>query len=147
MSQFFIISNEYQLKQAQQNITALFNKFGWLKLTPSTKKRKISKNSLSHVWYDEISKQRLDETATYYRHYCKLHFGVPIMRRDSEAFREVYDRLIKPLDYEAKLNAMFMIQVTSLMDEKQMTEYLDQMQRHFADKGVVLSSSKEVGGS
>lgn len=147
MSQFFIISNEHQLKQTHKSITKLFNQFGWVKLTPSTKKRKISKNSLSHTWYKEISEQRLDEPSDYYRRYCKLHFGVPIMRRDSEQFREVYDRLIKPMDYDVKLKNIFMIQVTSLMDEKQMTEYLNEVQRHFAGQGVVLSSRKEAGGA
>jgi hypothetical protein len=32
-----------------------------------------------------------------YRSYAKLHFGVPILRRDSESYKEKYDRIVKPL--------------------------------------------------
>ena len=146
MGNFHVIGNTEQLKHAQQWLAKLFNEHGWVKVTPSTKKRKLSKNALSHVWYKEISDQRRDNTEENYRNYCKLHFGVPILRRDCEEFKEIYDEVIKPMPYETKLKNMFFVQVKSLMSENQMTEYLHQVEYHFAEQGVMLSSLSEASG-
>jgi hypothetical protein len=61
----------------------------------------------------------------------KLRIGVPILRRDSEAFCETYDRLIKPMSYEEKIAAMDLIDVTSILTVKQMTELLDEISRQY----------------
>ena len=54
--------------------------------------------------------------------YCKLHFGVPILRRDSLEYRQKYDRIIRPMSYEQKLELMvepFDFPVTSAMNVAQ----------------------------
>ena len=70
---------------------------------------------------------------------CKLTIGVPILRRDSEDFCATYDRLIKPMQYEDKLAAMDLIDVTSIMRVSQMQEFLDTVQREYSSKGVALA--------
>lgn len=102
--------------------------------------RSMSQNALSHVWYGELGKQDKSRSNRGWRQFCKLHFGVPILRVSSEKFRDAWDNLIKNrLTYEEKLALMDWWPVTSLMDHKQMAEYLTEMQMHFAERGIVLT--------
>jgi hypothetical protein len=72
--------------------------------------RSLPSNALSHVWYDYADKM-LSEQVGATRRYCKLHFGVPIMRAESEDFRRKYDKVVKPHDYETKLEIMDILTV------------------------------------
>ena len=44
------------------------------------RKRSLEQNATQYMWHDEAANQLLDNTADWYRGYCKLHFGVPILR-------------------------------------------------------------------
>lgn len=105
--------------------------------------RTSDQNKLQRKWLGEAAEQLGDRTVEELRAYCKLTFGVPILRRDNEAFRAQYDRLIKGrYTYEEKL--AFMMEpvdnpVTRIMSSKQKTEYLDAIYRHFASQGIVLT--------
>lgn len=101
-------------------------------------KRSKPQNDQSFVWYEEIAKHLPDDDISGWRCYCKLHHGVPILRAESEAFRESYDYAIKGLDYEQKLQAMKILPVTSLMNKSQMTKYFDAVQDDFFKRGVDL---------
>jgi hypothetical protein len=101
--------------------------------------RSAEQNRLQFMWAREAAEQRGDRTSEEQRNEWKLRFGVPIMREDSPEFREVYDRLIKPLSYPQKLKAMELIQVTSLMKVRQMVRYLDCIDRECAEEGVKLT--------
>lgn len=103
--------------------------------------RSIPQNSLQWRWCSDASKQG-DQSAEDYQAYCKLHFGIPILRRDSAEYREAYDRIIKPLPYEQKLElqkAPFEWPVTRAMTKKQLTEYLDRVWQHFTGQGFRLT--------
>lgn len=103
--------------------------------------RSTEQNKLQRKWLLEAEEQG-DMTAEEYRAYCKLHFGVPIMRRDSEDFKEKYDRILKPHSYEDKLTMMMVpldFPVTRAMTTKQKTEYLDAMYNHFRGLGFQLT--------
>lgn len=105
-------------------------------------------NKLQRQWCEDVAQQLGDRTAEDVRAYSKLHFGVPIMRQASAKFREAYDRIIKPLPYENKLELMaepFDFKVTSLMTTKQKTEYLDAMSRHWSAQGVRLTDPEGRG--
>jgi hypothetical protein len=105
------------------------------------KARSKQQNRLAWRWFMDIAEQT-DENAEYWRGYCKLHFGVPIRRRESAAFREAYDRDIRPLPYEFKIKLMMephSYPVTSDFKVKDMTEYLNEIQRHFAEQGIILT--------
>lgn len=102
--------------------------------------RSTAQNRLSFFWYKHIAVEFGDRTAEDVRAYCKLHIGVPI-RREDEVFREVYDRVIRPLSYEEKLELMrppIDFPVTRDMSTKAMTRYLGDMEQHFAEQGIVL---------
>lgn len=111
------------------------------------KDRTIEQNRLQRLWLNEAAEQLADETAEEKRAYCKLHFGVPILRAESEEFCAAYDRHIRPLSYETKLAFMSVPldwPVTRLMTTKQTHDYLEQMRAHFEWQGVRLSIPDEL---
>lgn len=104
--------------------------------------RTPEQNRLQRLWCNEASEQLQDDTAEGYRAYCKLHFGIPILRNESEEFCAVYDRIVRPLAYEDKLALMAVpidFPVTRLMTTKQKHDYLEAMRRHLDGLGVKLT--------
>jgi hypothetical protein len=107
--------------------------------------RSLDQNALQFVWALEASQQRGDMTVEEVRCEWKLHYGVPILRAENDDFRAVYDEAIKPLPYELKLKAMRFLPVTSEMTVKQMTAYLDTVQRECAENGIRLTDPDTRG--
>ena len=108
--------------------------------------RSIDQNRLQFKWLRDAEKQG-DMTASEYRGYCKLHFGVPILQAVDESFREVYQRLIRPLEYEDKLTLMVEpidLPVTSRMDTATMTRYLKKISDHFIEQGFQLTGLEHI---
>lgn len=105
--------------------------------------RGIPINQLSHVWYEQVSRELREGTAIQVKAFCKLHFGVPIMRAEDDDFREAYDARIKNnFTYEQKLIVMESFPVTSLMTNPQTKQYLESMQAHYAGR-VLLEFPKD----
>jgi len=103
--------------------------------------RSLLQNNLQRKWVQEAAAQG-DCEAEYYRGYCKLHFGVAIMKHESPEWAEKYDRIIRPLPYEVKLEMMmvpFDFPVTRAMSMKGKKKYLDQMYDYFTGKGFTLT--------
>lgn len=103
--------------------------------------RSLEQNNLMWKWFEEAAKQG-DMTAEEYRAYCKLHIGVPILRNESESFRERYDKIVRPLDYETKMELMmipFDFPVSRLMTTGQMTRFLDGILAHFVSLGFRMT--------
>lgn len=114
-----------------------------LKRNKWAKKRTLDQNGQSHVWYEQLAKELPEESALGWKRFCKLHFGVPILRAEDAEFRELYDRCIKStLDYADKLRAMDILPVTSRMKTDQFNHYFEALQNHFHDRGVKLEFLK-----
>lgn len=110
------------------------------------KHRTTHQNKLQRKWMMEISEQLGDQTPEEIRGYCKLAFGVPILRGENEAFRLSYDEIVKPLPYPMKLRLMmepFDFGVTRLMNTTQKTRYLDAIHRNFSEQGIVLTNPED----
>lgn len=101
--------------------------------------RSLEQNRLQFLWAREAAEQRGDMTADEVRCEWKLRHGVPILRAESERFRQFYDEAIKPLPYDRKLKAMQLVSVTSEMKVPQMIQYLDTIQRECAEQGIRLT--------
>ena len=101
--------------------------------------RSLDQNRLQFLWAREAAEQRGDVTADEVRREWKLRHGVPILREESAEFRATYDRAVRPLPYDQKLEAMHIIDVTSLMKVTQMIRYLDTIQRECAEQGIRLT--------
>ena len=112
------------------------------------KHRTTDQNRLQRLWVKEVAEQMPGsyESVEHVRGYCKLHFGVPILRNENEAFCAEYDAIVRPLPYEHKLKLMmvpFDFGVTRIMTTRQKTAYLDTVHRHFTEQGVVLTAPEE----
>lgn len=111
------------------------------------KHRSTAQNRLQNMWFKEIAEQKGDITSAEARAYCKLTIGIPILRQQNEAFRLRYDEVVKPLSYERKLAIMqepLDFPVTSQMNTKQFTEYLDGIILHFGEQGIVLTMPEDI---
>lgn len=141
MAESFKIDSSRTLDNALEWVRALHNKHGYLKLSAVVGKRSLDKNALSHVWYAEISRFKQDETPIQCRCFCKLHFGVPILRAENPAFAEHYNKFVlHQATYEEKLEFMMFCDVTSIMTQPQMTDYLNQVQQYWQGEGLFLES-------
>lgn len=98
---------------------------------------------LQYHWYKELAEQSVME-AEDYDAYCKLHFGVPILRAGNDDFKQHYDEHILPLPYETKLALMsspFSIKITERMNSKELSQYLTAVKEHFSKQGFVLTDN------
>lgn len=110
-------------------------------------KRTSRQNRLNRQWMLDIAAQLEGWEPEYARGYCKLHYGVPVLRNEDEAFCREYDEVIRPLPYEHKIKLMmvpFDFGVTRLMNTKQQTAYLDAVHRAFSEMGVVLTDPGDL---
>lgn len=102
-----------------------------LEVTPYDPKTD-EQNRQQHAWFKEAAKQNPQMSAEEYRADCKAYIGIPILCRDSDEYREAYDRLVRPLDPEIKLAYMMRpidFPVTRAMNKRQLSEYLDGVYR------------------
>ena len=113
-------------------------------------KRSNDQNRLQRLWVNEAEQQG-DMTAEEYRAYCKLHFGVPMLRNENDTFAELYDSKIRdrvpPYSYEQKLEFMAIpwdMHVTRLMTIKQHDKYLNMMHDHFTSLGMILTIPNDI---
>ncbi len=109
--------------------------------------RSVEQNRLQWLWMNEAAEQLGEYTASEYQAICKLELGVPILRGEDAAFRDLYDSTIKPLPYEAKLKVMghtFDFGVTSKMKTGQKKRYLDDVYEYFTAQGVQLTEPSEI---
>lgn len=111
------------------------------------KHRTSDQNRLQRLWVLEVSAQLGDQSPEEVRGYCKLHFGVPILRNENDVFKAEYDAVIMPLPYEHKLKLMmvpFDFGVTRLMTTRQKTIYLDTVHRHYSEQGFILTNPEDL---
>lgn len=108
--------------------------------------RSSLQNRLAQRWFTDVARQLGDQTHEEVRAECKLTIGVPILRAENEAFRASYDATMKSLPYEAKLEAVkaFDLPVTRLMTVKQMTAFMDEMQRKWSRQGIRLTDPEAL---
>lgn len=140
-----IVETEYERRQAIRFIEG--HKLPMTIGIEAIGKRSARQNRLNRQWMLDIAGQMEGWSAEYTRGYCKLHFGIPILRADDEEFCREYDALVRPLPYEHKLKLMmvpFDFGVTRRMTTKQQTAYLDAVHRHFSEQGVSLTDPGDL---
>lgn len=134
--------------QAREEFKTLLDSYK-LPCTVNLKKGKdatYEQHKLENLWHREASEQLSDERPEEKRAYCKLNFGVPILRGEDEDFRKAYDRCIRPRTYEEKLLMMAIpldFPVTRLMKTGQKKRYLDDVWAHYSSLGVQLTDPEE----
>lgn len=137
-----VVNSDDSLSRFFGDIRELYQEHKFLRISVKTgKARSLPQNAFTHAWYGQIARELREDDELGWKCYCKLHHGVVILRAEDGEFREAYDTVIKPLDYETKLMAMRHWPVTSLMTKKQLTKYADLVRDDFYQRGVLL----EVG--
>lgn len=132
---YLTINSDQSLSSAIGELRDQFKSHRFLRVSIKTGKgRSLDQNSISHAWYEQISRELREETPLGVKNFCKLNYGVPILRAENEEFRQQYDTVLKPLSYDKKLLAMNFLPVTSLMTKAQLSQYLEAMQLAYADK-------------
>ncbi len=122
---------------------------GWLRGQPTgelilqpvskSKDRTAEQNRMLWMWNTEVSMFLGDMTREEVHWYCKLYFGIPILRRDNVAFEDVWQRCFHQLPVETQQEAMSFVDVTSRFNVKQASEYMDAVLRHWSQQGCVLT--------
>ena len=102
MSQRTVVQHEHQRSTAVIDASNAEIPFVQT-IKPYKKDRSQEQNRLSHAWYAQVAAELREDTPAGVKGFCKLHFGVPILRGESEEFCDIYDRLIKPQTYEWKI--------------------------------------------
>lgn len=136
----FIINSERTLAIGKQALEDSYRRDKFLEVSVKAgKTRTLDQNALSHVWYEQIAQELPQHSALEWKCYCKLHHGIPILRMDDEAFKKFYDNsIMHSLSYEQKLEAMKYFPVTSMMNKRQLSVYLEQVKEDFEKQDVIL---------
>lgn len=109
--------------------------------------RTSAQNRLLHKWYGEIATQKADETALDVKLDCNIAYGIPILSRDDEEWAAVFGHIFRGLDIERKRKAIRVLDVpfTRNMTVKQLTEYMDQMERDYRGQEYILTHPDDRG--
>tara|TARA_R110000803_G_scaffold63842_1_gene124580 strand:- start:2315 stop:2767 length:453 start_codon:yes stop_codon:yes gene_type:complete len=134
---FHVVDDAHSLERFNQNNTERLknDKYTIYEIT-SGRDRSLPQNKLINLIYRAVAKQLYGNDFEFARCECKLRVGVPILRRDNEDFKKVYDKNIRHYDYEEKLKIMSLIQVSSLMNVEQGSEYINGIMDNYAQTGV-----------
>lgn len=139
-----ILNSEIGLQSFIGTLRELWHSRRYLEISVKEGKgRSIEQNAVMHGWFGQVARELREDNARGVKRFCKLHFGVPILRAEDDDFRAAYDRVIKPLPYEDKLVAMDILPVTSVMTTIQLDACMTDIQDHYAKQGVVLVYPKE----
>lgn len=105
--------------------------------------RSDKQRRLQFQWYRERGKQN-GNGPKYEERFCKLEFGVPILRCDSDEFNEFYARTLESLPWQQQLETMRFIPVTRFFTVKQNAEYLNDIEQHSAEHDWVLTHPDDL---
>lgn len=133
------INSTASLAKAQKELAEAWEKHKYLRVSVACgHDRSAIQNRLSHVWYSQIGRETGDSPEEVHS-FCKLTFGVPILRMESEDFARSAEYLIDPLPYEQQLEAMRWLPVTRLLSVQGMNSYLTTMQSYYGRHGIGLA--------
>ena len=107
MAEKISVNSAAKLSEAITKLTAAYrqHKFVVVSLRPG-KDRTLDQNALWFSMYERIAQMTQIGDVEDARRYCKLHFGVPIMRNADADFRDAWNRMFLHLTYEQKLELM-----------------------------------------
>ena len=110
--------------------------------------RTSAQNRLLHRWFGDISRdEAFGDTAQEIKAQCNLTYGLPILSRDDAEWHSAFSYLFSDLNHAAKLKAIRVLDVpfTRRMGVRQLSEYMDAMQRDYLQMGVRLTDPEMRG--
>ena len=103
--------------------------------------RTKAQNRLVHRWFADIARAMVWQSEADIKAECNLTYGRPILARDDEEWSAAFGYIFDALNRPAKLKAIRVLDIpfTRRMRVKQLIEYMEQMQRDYAEQGVMLT--------
>lgn len=103
--------------------------------------RTKAQNRLLHRWFEDIARALVGQSEAEIKADCNLTYGRPILARDDPEWDAEFGYIFDHLPHAAKLKAIRLLDVpfTRRMKVKQLTEYMDQMRRDYAERGIYLT--------
>lgn len=154
MAEKIAVNSPARLSEAIKRLTELYRekKYVVVSLRPG-KDRTLDQNAMFFALYQRIAQMTQMGDVEDVRKWCKLHIGVPIMRKACEDFRHGWNVSFLYLTYEAKLEMMGScalfggdgFPVTRLFDRAQGAVYIEQIVAEFEPKGVVFDDILSEG--
>jgi len=139
-----IISNEAEkLVFIEKMKSAVIEKPILIETSLYKKDRSLAQNRLSFLWYKAIAEHNNTTTASE-QNTCKLEYGCPILVETDTEFANVFNKAIRPLNYEDRVSAMKYMPATRLLSVKQMAHYLQQIETDWAHMGLSLPVPEDL---
>lgn len=104
-----------------------------------TKARSVPQNRLIYEAYKRIGVTLYGGDELHARRECKLMIGCAILYRESDGFVRTFDKVIRPLPQEIRLEAMDLISVSSIMTVKQCKEFITNVINQYTLRGVYFA--------
>jgi hypothetical protein len=137
MAKKLTVNSDPTLQEAHDALDESYRTFKFVRITMVEGiKRSLDQNSMNFELYTHIGEQLYGKDLDHARAECKLDFGISILRRDDEAFNDMWQRTFLHTDREQQLAAMKYVNVTSLMTRGQNAEFINQVLDHYAREGV-----------
>lgn len=131
-----------------------------MKVVKPKEQRRLILNNYSHAIYSEAAKLKQEGFESDEKAECKLRHGIPILIHDpeeGEVYTDFYKRMIGGKPYHVRLacmvdgnpymdddgNFIAYTPVTSLMNDQQMSKYLERILRDYARQGYSILTPKE----
>lgn len=103
-------------------------------------KRTDQQNRTIHLWFTEIARATHEDMMDV-KAQCNMIYGRPILLRDDPEWAATFSAILHPLPYATALQAVKVLDVpfTRRMKVKQLSEYMDAMQRDYRAQGIRLT--------
>ena len=135
----WIANSEPALHKMIGDLRQLWAENKYLRVTAKVgKARSIPQNAIQHAWYTQMAMEDRSMSQVEHVRFCKYTYGIPILCAAEPDYREKCRRLLGPLDYECRMEAMDHWPVTRLMTKRQESEYLEAVRNGYERKGVRL---------
>ena len=123
-----LIQVNNSLAQAGKEIIELMNSGKTVDLIVQehvdVKARSVPQNRLIYAIYKRIGDTLYGGDELHARRECKLMIGCKILYLESDEFVKTFDKVIRPLPQETRLEAMDLISVSSIMAVKQCKQFI-----------------------
>jgi len=107
------------------------------------KDRSLAQNRLTHHHYRQIALQT-GHNAGYIKAECKLVYAAPILIAENEEFAAKWTAVQPGLDYEQQIKLAGMVDMTSIMNLAQMSNYIEEYMNVYQANGIHLSHPEDL---
>lgn len=104
----------------------------------SGKSRSQRQNRTIHMWFGQIAGWSQDQSAAEVKAENKLEIGLPIMEANQPEWIDEWEPLYAPFPYAQRLKLFEVIPMTSKMKVREMQQFMNAMQRKYAQMGLIL---------